>query len=124
FSLLETQGHELVFNLILLSLRVAALLIGAVYEEPTLAIILFSLVSAFAYFCLLLWFLFITGNSLKCCAFIIKILPHSILINMPLLLYFYFLNSSVLWLIFSGMAFSVALVLYYFVYVFRPVYKA
>lgn len=63
FAILEKQRQGLVFQVILISMRVAAISLGAFYEDVVLTVILFSLASTFCWFFLLIWIFLSTGNS-------------------------------------------------------------
>lgn len=62
FSVMERQREALVFQFIVLPLRVAAILYGAAQGDLMLTIILFAMANALCYASLLLWIMMLSGN--------------------------------------------------------------
>ncbi|OPL10013.1 MAG: polysaccharide biosynthesis protein [Firmicutes bacterium ML8_F2] len=62
-SVLEKQAQGMFFQTILFLTRIGALFIGAYYQELLLAVALFGMVSALCFVGLLVWIIYVTGNT-------------------------------------------------------------
>jgi len=65
FSVLEKQAQGMIFQGLLLIVRIGSLLIGAFYSDILFAVALFSATSAMCYLGLLVWIVRASGNMLK-----------------------------------------------------------
>lgn len=68
FSIMEKQRQGLVFQVFLVTLRVAAILAGAWYGDLIFTVMLFSLVSALCWMGFLVWIALNTGNTITAIA--------------------------------------------------------
>lgn len=64
FAVMEKQSHALVFQAMLLAVRLLAILHGASTGDIMTTVALFSILSAACYFVLLIWTMFLSGNHL------------------------------------------------------------
>jgi O-antigen/teichoic acid export membrane protein len=65
FSVMEKQKEDLLFQIVLILVRVGAIALGAWYDDLSLALILFSLGSTFCWIGALVWISHISGNLLS-----------------------------------------------------------
>jgi len=65
FEVLEMQGRYFIFNSILLTTRIASLMIGGFFNSVKVSLMLFSITGSIIYFCLCLFFLDKAGLTMK-----------------------------------------------------------
>ncbi len=86
FSVLEKQGSSLIFNIILLPVRVGALVIGGLLGNARIAIALFSITGVIVYIILLIWIMAKAKASVgKVSKRSLKYLAYSLLLLIPIL---------------------------------------
>ena len=113
FAVLEKQLHGLWFQAALIFLRLAAVSIGAFYENLILTVILFSLASSFCWAALLLWVGINTGNApIKILRTSIKAGLGSCVCVLPLWLSLHFMFLNDWWLCFLILSIVMMLLFY------------
>jgi lipopolysaccharide exporter len=86
FSVLERQGSSMIFNLVLLPVRVGALVLGGFLGNARIAIALFSVTGVIVYVVLLLWIMAKVNASVgKLIKRSLKYLAYSLMLLIPIM---------------------------------------
>lgn len=98
YSIMEKERQGLIFQVVLLATRVAAIMLGAGYGELVIAVILFSFASALCWTGFLVWIALSTGNTLS---MILRPTGHALVVSAlcvtPLWIGTYWPTASAFW---------------------------
>jgi O-antigen/teichoic acid export membrane protein len=112
-SILEKERQGMIFQAVLVTLRIIAITVGALLGEIMLSVILFSAVSALSWACFLFWMSVTVGNSIeKIIVMTVKIFLISSVCVFPLWISINLKFMGSIWLYSFGVT-VIAVIIYY-----------